>query len=132
MRDIARMWHSSPPAVLMDVAVLSGSKRYYDQTKHPVDVQNMRAKRLGAEGKIDRSKWDDKLSLAGYKCVNCGSEADIVIDHIIPLSKGGTNTIDNIQPLCRSCNSSKRDRDEVPSSVNNGKPGWRPRKTTQA
>jgi 5-methylcytosine-specific restriction endonuclease McrA len=56
-------------------------------------------------------------------CVKCGmSEAELAIkwigthftelteDHIIPISKGGTNDITNIQPLCISCNAKKRDK----------------------
>jgi hypothetical protein len=32
-----------------------------------------------------------------------------LIDHILPVSRGGTNAIDNVQPLCRKCNSEKLD-----------------------
>lgn len=35
------------------------------------------------------------------------------IDHLIPKYKGGKNNIDNLMPLCRSCNSAKRDRDSI-------------------
>lgn len=40
-------------------------------------------------------------------CVNCGSEEDLEIDHIHPVSRGGRNTLDNLQLLCRTCNRSK-------------------------
>jgi tetratricopeptide (TPR) repeat protein len=43
----------------------------------------------------------------GGKCVNCGSEVDIEYDHIIPLAKGGSSTIQNIQILCKKCNRKK-------------------------
>jgi hypothetical protein len=46
----------------------------------------------------------------GYFCTQCGSQTDLTIDHIVPLSKGGTDTLDNLQFLCRSCNSSKNDQ----------------------
>lgn len=43
-----------------------------------------------------------------YACLSCGStDATLSADHVIPLSKGGLNTIDNIQPLCVACNCSK-------------------------
>lgn len=43
-------------------------------------------------------------------CVNCGSSENISLDHIVPISRGGRHSIGNLQPLCRSCNSSKRDK----------------------
>lgn len=42
-----------------------------------------------------------------YRCLKCGTHKDLTIDHIIPTSKGGENTIENMQTLCHSCNSSK-------------------------
>lgn len=43
-------------------------------------------------------------------CLRCGSSDYLSIDHIIPVNKNGLNEIDNLQTLCRSCNSWKSDR----------------------
>ena len=43
------------------------------------------------------------------RCAKCGSKQNLEFDHIIPLSKGGSNRAGNIQLLCEKCNRSKRD-----------------------
>lgn len=43
----------------------------------------------------------------GNRCLKCGSSNDLSIDHVVPLSKGGDNDTDNLQTLCKTCNSSK-------------------------
>lgn len=42
-----------------------------------------------------------------YRCVTCGSHEDLTCDHIHPESKGGETSLDNLQTMCRSCNSKK-------------------------
>jgi len=46
----------------------------------------------------------------GYMCNKCGSQNGLSVDHIAPLSRGGSDVLDNLQILCKSCNSRKRDK----------------------
>tara|TARA_B100001057_G_scaffold57880_1_gene51282 strand:+ start:162 stop:755 length:594 start_codon:yes stop_codon:yes gene_type:complete len=48
----------------------------------------------------------------GGKCVKCGSKENIHFDHIIPVSKGGSTTLKNLELLCQDCNLSKSDNIE--------------------
>lgn len=43
----------------------------------------------------------------GPHCASCPSSEDMDIDHIIPISRGGHNGLDNLQILCGRCNSKK-------------------------
>lgn len=42
-----------------------------------------------------------------YRCVECGSWIELTVDHVIPESKGGPTTFENLQTMCRTCNLKK-------------------------
>lgn len=46
----------------------------------------------------------------GFRCRRCGGADDLQLDHVNPISKGGTNDPDNLQLLCASCNLRKSAR----------------------
>jgi len=45
----------------------------------------------------------------GHRCQYCDARADS-IDHVVPRSRGGTHTWENVVAACRRCNGTKRDR----------------------
>lgn len=46
----------------------------------------------------------------GALCVSCKANENLEVDHIVPVSRGGSDDLDNLQILCRSCNASKGNR----------------------
>lgn len=57
-----------------------------------------------------KEDWEAILLRWGNVCAICGrgkTLVELTVDHIIPLSLGGKHCKENIQPLCRSCNSRK-------------------------
>ncbi len=45
-----------------------------------------------------------------YRCVECGANSDLTIDHIVPVSKGGSDLLHNLQTMCQSCNLKKSNK----------------------
>lgn len=83
-----------------------------NREKTIVNAHNYRTSKIG-RGKVTKEEWEKIKEVYGYKCLCCGKqEPDIklTLDHVIPISKGGLNIKENIQPLCGSCNSSKKDK----------------------
>lgn len=53
--------------------------------------------------------WQGTINRYGEKCAACGDTKDLCLDHKTPISKGGLTDGDNLQFLCRRCNSKKKD-----------------------
>ena len=69
-----------------------------------------RASKAQADGYFSSEEWLGLKEKYNFTCLRCGKrepEIRLSADHVIPLVKGGKNSIDNIQPLCISCNSQK-------------------------
>jgi len=72
------------------------------------EIRNFRMKYAG--GGFTEIQWRHLKAACGNRCLCCGKRSSLTKDHIVPISRGGTDGIDNIQPLCRSCNSRKFDK----------------------
>jgi 5-methylcytosine-specific restriction endonuclease McrA len=69
-----------------------------------------RARERNAFGTIKAEDWKALCEKYENRCLRCGMQGKVSLDHVVPLYLGGDNTIENAQPLCRRCNSWKGKR----------------------
>lgn len=73
-------------------------------------TNNRRARKLFAKGSHTNEEWQELKAYYNFQCLCCKKqepEIKLTRDHIRPLILGGSDSIDNIQPLCARCNSKK-------------------------
>lgn len=59
-------------------------------------------------------QWRSLLKIYSYRCAYCfTNNKKLEQDHIVPLSRGGNHTMSNIVPACKSCNTSKHNKNLV-------------------
>lgn len=68
----------------------------------------------GVINNLTADEWIEILKEYKFRCAYCGKEFNLfdkaTKDHVIPISKGGDNTKENIVPACKSCNSKKHNK----------------------
>lgn len=72
-----------------------------------------RLRRAQFLGTHTADEWANLVAAADSVCSGCGQRGEMTKDHIKSLARGGCDCIQNIQPLCKNCNSRKRCRVEM-------------------
>lgn len=78
-------------------------------------AENRRARKLAVGGKYTAADIKALAVKQHHRCANCDKSIKdgYEVDHIMPLTKGGTNDIRNIQLLCQSCNRRKHTKHPI-------------------
>lgn len=66
-----------------------------------------RARARAAEGQFTSAEWLALVARYDGRCAYRGEVGPLQVDHRTPLTRGGANSIDNVLPACRKCNTEK-------------------------
>jgi 5-methylcytosine-specific restriction endonuclease McrA len=94
LQDSKLVWVLHSPSVTIEVP-------------HHIRLKSTTTERLWKLPSVSRREL---LRRDGHRCQYCGSAKQLTIDHVIPRSKGGTHTWDNVTIACETCNHKKGDK----------------------
>lgn len=84
--------------------VMENRQRYRDYN------QNYYHKTRSLISTFNPMQWQQCLTHFNHQCAYCDCTEKLEQEHVMPVSKGGHYTVDNIIPACRSCNASKNNK----------------------
>lgn len=77
---------------------------YFSRAGSARPIQHVSRERIPSD--VQRFVWERDQG----QCVKCGCQQDLQFDHVIPVSRGGNNSANNVQILCRACNLAKSNK----------------------
>ena len=80
-------------------------RKHAEKFKHRARSRDLRLKGVG--GTHSCEAWRQLKELFGNRCLCCGEMKRLTKDHVVPVTRGGSDDITNIQPLCFPCNKAK-------------------------
>lgn len=104
-----RVGYTEEQMTLQVMELEDAERQKFERLRHKFSVARQE------EAEIKRERVSEEVRIAvwrrdGGKCVRCGGRERLEYDHIVPLSKGGSNTVRNIELLCEECNRQKGNR----------------------
>jgi len=105
-----RRWREDHPEAYFEI-----HRRWKQKNKELVNAatHRRRTKLNNSAENYTAAEWTALKEAQNYTCLCCGRrepEIKLTVDHVIPVSCGGGNGIDNIQGLCKDCNNWKNAR----------------------
>lgn len=113
VNEQARQWVEANPKKRREVARRHNHKRFAENPQYWADRfyqygQVRRARLMDAPG--EGATLAELIAVHGELCYICQTAKANTVDHVFPLSKGGTNYFSNLMPACRPCNSRKSNK----------------------
>jgi len=102
--ETARKWREKNKS---NIAI--NSKKYQKENKIKLNIvyQKRRSRKKQLPATLTETQWINIKQHFNDSCAYCGKKIVLEQEHVIPLSKGGEYTNNNIIPACKSCNCSK-------------------------
>jgi 5-methylcytosine-specific restriction endonuclease McrA len=123
-RQACRRWYAKPSTVehlkayrkrkheANKEASNAKSREYKQKNKARLNFNHhkQRAKKHGVLATVTYEDWRALCDQYQNRCLCCGEQKPLVVDHVIAMVLGGSHTLDNLQPLCKECHVKKHVR----------------------
>lgn len=107
LHHIGEPWQSELEAAIGQRDASTTAK---DRSRWNARIRSIRMAAARSKGKHTEALWLSLVAAFKCRCVMCGSHMElheIQKDHIVPIYQGGSDGIENLQPLCGPCNAAK-------------------------